>query len=65
MNHEKIEVSLTIHSKYKYFDCTVQRAEDRHEKFRFCLLPFAVNAMLNTSLISLSPLAKETKLKAS
>ena len=36
-------MSLTIHSKYKYFDSTVQRAEDRRQKFHFCRLPFAVN----------------------
>ena len=40
-------MSLTIHSKYKYFDSTVQRAEDRRQKFHFCRLPFAVNVMLN------------------
>ena len=43
---------LTIHSKYKYFDSTVQRAEDRRQKFNFCCLPFAVNVMLNLSNIS-------------
>ena len=29
------KVSLTIHSKYKYFDSTIQRAEDRRQKFHF------------------------------
>ena len=43
-------MSLTIHSKYKYFDSTVQRAEDRRQKFYFCRLPFAVNVMLNLSV---------------
>ena len=33
-------MSLTIHSKYKYFDSTVQRAEDRRQEVSF--LPFAV-----------------------
>ena len=42
-------VSLTIHCKYKYFDSTVQRAEDRRQKFYFCRLPFAVNVKLNLS----------------
>ena len=42
-------MSLTIHSKYKYFDSTVQRVEDRWQKFHFCRLPFAVNVMLNLS----------------
>ena len=42
-------MSLTIHSKYKYFDSTVQKAEDRRQKFHFCRLPFAVNVMLNLS----------------
>ena len=30
---------LAIHYKYKYFDATVQRAEDRRQKFYFCRLP--------------------------
>ena len=42
-------MSITIHSKYKYFDSTVQRAEDRRQKFHFCRLLFAVNVMLNLS----------------
>ena len=42
-------MSLTIHCKYKYFDSTVQRAEDRRQKFHFCRLPFAVNVKLNLS----------------
>ena len=42
-------MSLTIHCKYKYFDSTVQRAEDREQKFYFCRLPFAVNVKLNLS----------------
>ena len=51
VNHTKTEKSLTIHSKYKYFDSTVQRAEDRRQKFYFCRLPFAVNVMLHLSFI--------------
>ena len=39
-----------MHSKYKYFDSTVQRAGDRRQKVQFCLLPFAVNVMLNLSI---------------
>ena len=46
-------MSLTIHCKYKYFDSTVQRAEDRRQKFHFCRLPFAVNVKLYLSSISL------------
>ena len=42
-------MSLTIHCKYKNFDSTAQRAEDRRQKFHFCRLPFAVNVMLNLS----------------
>ena len=42
-------MSLTIHCKYKYFDSTIQRAEDRRQKFHFCRLPFAVNVELNLS----------------
>ena len=44
------KVSLTIHCKYRYFDSTVQRAEDKGQKFYFCRLPFAVNVKL-TSLL--------------
>ena len=44
-------MSLIIHSKYKYFDSTVQKDEDRQQKFHFCCLPFAVNVMLNLSII--------------
>ena len=29
----------SIHCKYKYFDSTVQKAEDRRQKFYFCRLP--------------------------
>ena len=42
-------MSLIIHNKYKYFDSTVQGAEDKRLKFHFCRLPFAVNVMLNLS----------------
>ena len=48
------KVSLTIHSKYKYFDSTVQRAEDKRQKFHFCRLPFAANVMLNLFLLSVT-----------
>ena len=51
-SYKKRKVSLTIHCKYKYFDSTVQRAEDRRQKFYFCRLPFAVNVKLNLSNIS-------------
>ena len=40
-------MSPTVHCKYKYFDSTVQRAEDRRQRFYFCRLPFAVNVKLN------------------
>ena len=52
-SYKKWKVSLTIHCKYKYFDSTVQRAEDRRQKFYFCRLPFAVNVKLNFSLYCL------------
>ena len=38
--------------KYKYFHSTVQRANDRRQKFHFCRLPFDVrprNVKLNLS----------------
>ena len=38
-SHKNRKVSLTIHSKYKYFNFTLQRAEDRRQKFHFCRLP--------------------------
>ena len=43
-------MSLTIYCKYKNFHSTVQRAEDRRQKFHFCRLAFAVNVMLNLSI---------------
>ena len=43
------EASLTIHCKYEYFDSTVQRAEDRRQKFYFCRLSFALYVKLNLS----------------
>ena len=42
----------TIRHKYKYLHSTVQRAEDRRQKFHFCRLPFDVrphNVKLNLS----------------
>ena len=51
-SYKNRNVSLTIHCKYKYLDCTVQRAEDRRQKFYFCRLPFAVNVKLNLSIIA-------------
>ena len=48
-------MSLPIHSKYKYFNFTLQRAEDRRRKFHFCRLPFAVNVMLNLSNVDSRP----------
>ena len=53
-SYKNREVSLTIHCKYKYFDPTVQRAEDRQQKFYFCCLPFAVNVKLNLSIVLFS-----------
>ena len=41
-SYKNRKVSLTIHCKYKYFDSTVQRAEERRQKFAVCRLPFAV-----------------------
>ena len=55
-SYKNRKVSLTIHCKYKYFDSTVQRAEDRRQKFYFCHLPFAVNVKLNLSIYSPSAL---------
>ena len=48
-SYKNRKVSLAIYCKYKYFDSTVQRAEDRQQKFYFCRLPFAVNVKLNLS----------------
>ena len=50
-SYQNGKVFLTIHYKYKYFDSTVQRAEDRRQKFYFCRLPFAVNVKLNLSIM--------------
>ena len=50
-SYKNRKVSLTIYCKYKYFDSTVQRAEDRRQKFYFCRLPFAVNVKLNLSIV--------------
>ena len=56
INHTKNrKVSLTIHCKYKSFDSTVQRAEDRRQKFYFCRLPFAINVKLNLSVVKNTP----------
>ena len=38
-SYKNRQVSLTIQCKYKYFDTTVQGAEDRRQKFYFCRLP--------------------------
>ena len=51
-SYKNWKVSRTAHCKYKYFDSTVQRAEDRRQKFYFCRLPFAVNVKLNLSNVS-------------
>ena len=53
-SYKNRKVSLTIHCKYKYFDSTVKRAEDRGQKFYFCRqLPFTVtDVKLNLSIIS-------------
>ena len=51
-SYKNRKVSLTIHCKYKYLDSTVQRAEDRRQKFYFCGLPFAVNVKLNLSIFA-------------
>ena len=54
---------LTIHCKYKYFDSTIQRAEDRLQKFYFCGLPFAVNVnltILTTDIDKITFKFKET-----
>ena len=53
-SYKNRKVSLTIHCKCKYFDSTVQRAEDRRQKFYFChQLPFALtDVKLNLSIIS-------------
>ena len=48
-SYKNRKVSFTIHCKYKYFDSTVQRAEDRRQEFYFSRLPFAVNVKLNLS----------------
>ena len=57
---QRLPLSLTIHSKYKYFDSTVQRAEDRQQKLHFCRLQFAVKVMLNLSIMtSVTPILNE------
>ena len=45
INHNKIE-------KCPLLFTTVQRAENRRQKFHFCRLPFVVNVMLNLSIIN-------------
>ena len=52
-SYKNRKVSLTIHCKYKYFGSTVQRANDRRQKFYFFRLPFAINVKLNLSTNSL------------
>ena len=47
------KVSLTIHCKYKYFDSTVQRAEDRRQKFMFAVCRLPSTFSLTSALISL------------
>ena len=51
-SYKNRKVSLTIHCKYKYFNFTVQRAENKRQKFYFCRLPFAVNVKLYLSNLS-------------
>ena len=53
-SYKNRKVSLTIHCKYKYLASTVQRAEDRRQKFAVCRLPFAVNVKLNLSIMDFS-----------
>ena len=53
-SYKNRKVSLTIHCKYKYFDSTVQWAEDRRQKFYFCRLTLAVNVKLNLSNVKLN-----------
>ena len=48
-SYKNRKVSLTIHCKYKYFDPTVHRAEDRRQKFYFFRLPLTLNVKLNLS----------------
>ena len=52
-SYKNRKVSLTIHYKYKYFDSTIQRAEDRRQKFYFCRLSFAVSFKLNLSNVGI------------
>ena len=52
-------MSLTIYCKYKHFDSTVQRAEDRWQKFHFCRLPFDVNVTLNLSIASMDEITEK------
>ena len=46
-SYKNSKVSLTIHCKYKYFDSTVQKAEDGGQVL---FLPFAVNVKLKLSI---------------
>ena len=59
-SYKNRKVSLTIHCKYKYFDSTVQRAEDRLQTFYFCGWPFAVNVKLNLSISVSDPQSVRT-----
>ena len=64
LKHKNRNVFLTIHSQYKYFDSTMQRAEGERQKnsflpFAVCRLPFAVNVMLNLSIVVLLGTAKK------
>ena len=52
-SYKNKKVSLTINCKYKSFDSTVQRAEDRWQKFYLCCLPFAIKVKLNLSNVSM------------
>ena len=59
-SYKNRKVSLTIHCKYKYLASTVQRAEDRRQKFAVCRLPFAVNVKLNLSNVGFSEVATKS-----
>ena len=52
-SYKNRKVSLTIHWKYKYFDSTIQRSEDRRQEFYFWRLPFAENVKLNFPILDI------------
>ena len=53
-------MSSTIHREYKYFHSTVQKAEERQQKFHFCRLLFDLTSCL-ISVLKLFPFPGKIK----